>query len=361
MKHALRAGARVLAVLDVAGCAARVSGSARVNAGVVIVVLVVLSAFGFAQEYDHDEYDISGIVTHDYIGCEEAEEINRVFRDFGGTVTKSAAASLALRGCVFIDSASVVRLVRPGASINLGGAGEVRGYFITTYSDLVPVVWFPYQFIGYIREKSKHPEQKPEPEPPPEPEMMERLNGPLPIGRWALWLYFDPKKLSETNSGVNLGGPIFYREEFELTEDRLGKDLVSHGKSARPDGGFKIPELLPFVWTYGDEFSWKWRNGVEDGPGYFAWMTTAVNSFLTVVESDDFVFLRVAKYSANRDEWYSASAPLMMVRIGSDLFNQMWAFVICVKENRDRAIHKIETCDIPFEFEPEKMPPLRGK
>ena len=269
-----------------------------------VTLLCACASLTYAQTYDHDKYIVSGFVAYHYIGCEDGNEIDRVFRDYDGTVTRSAEAALALRGCVFVDKGDLVRLEAPAESVVINGR-EVKGYYISTRSELAPVVWFPYAFLTKIDGRLK------DPPPPPEPEVEPDLFGPLPVGRWSVWRFFNP----EHHVKSNIGWYDHYEYQMELTADGLGHKLLFYGER-RPKGGFRFPAMGQNVWTRDEELSWQWVDGQDSTPEFFVLRTTYETIYLVSTATQDFISMTETRPGRENTLWPHGRR-FILARLGS--------------------------------------------
>ena len=323
----------------------------------LIMMLVILVGAVHAQEaeqgYDHEKYIVFGNTKHNFIGCSRGAEVPRVFDDWQGrTITKRASSgALALRECIFVEAGEYVDLIRPGEIVQIGETA-VAGYYIRIWGENQPFgpVWYPRSFLDDIkfqyRELPKY-----------EPEEVPDLEGPLPVGRWSIWSDFRPEWIAKSNSGrFN-----YFEAEWELREDGRGNVLKFHGKKKRPNpGSFSFPSASGFIWTYGDEFAWEWREPETEYTGHLILLTTRAEVYALVNATDDLLIMISMPSQLMREGYVPYSDPewqrqnggrdrrTLMVRIGSALDDALVKFKGCVIRNEDRKLYEMEECVDPF-------------
>ena len=287
---------------------------------------------------------VSAFVTDNYIGCRDPEEIARVFSDLGTISKHTHGAALRLRQCVFLSQGDLVVVVKAEAPALMLNGRELHGYFVAKSDG--PAIWFPRMLLDNLR---AHEPPEPDPEPVAEPD----LSGPLPVGRWSVWTFFDPERHSESNNGW-LGE--IYEYTVELTDDGLGWMLLFHGTDKRPHDGFRFPAMGDYVWTRDDELSWEWRqwksrdDRVKD---LLVLRTTRETIYMISTATQDFISMTEAQPGRENTLWTHGER-LILARLGSDAYWKLIRFYHCVKGNRGQPLHKLESCEVPFE--PDERP-----
>ena len=177
------------------------------------VAFLSTCAGGYAQEI------VTAFVAHNYIGCRDPDEINRVFADYATIEKRAHGAALELRRCVFLSQGDLVSIVGDAPPATIEGK-LLEGYFVKKPSGRA--VWFPRQLLNNFS-------SRPAPKSPPEPTADPDLSGPLPVGRWSVWRLFDPDRYYREN---------YHEYEIELSTDGSGYILLFHGEDGRPKKGF---------------------------------------------------------------------------------------------------------------------------
>ncbi len=300
--------------------------------------LVAVAGLAHAQE------TVTAFVSHNYIGCRHPQEINRVFADFG-TVSKSAhGAALHMRRCVFLSQGDLVSIIGD-APPSLVEDREQAGYYVAKRSG--STVWFPRALLTNFATHTT-------PEPAPEPKLKPNLAGPLPIGRWSVWMLFDPERHRESNNGWPWD---IYRYSVEFTGDGLGCTLLFYGLDKRMHGGFRFPAMGDNVWTRDDELSWTWTKRQNDHD-LMVLSTTYETIYTVSTATEDFISMTETMRGGENTLWPHGER-LILARLGSDEYWDLVRFYNCVKGNDGKPIHKLDTCETPFvPDERPKGPPL---
>ena len=283
---------------------------------------------------------VTAFVSHNFIGCHDPDEINRVFVDYGTINKRDHGAILELRHCVFFTQGDLVNIVEDAPNLMLNGR-DTEGYYLSKPSGLV--VWFPAALLNNISSRPANP-------PPPDPYVpseLADLTGDVPVGRWAVVNDFIVDPYITSNSGWlgwSGGNPGPYIGIWELRDDLKGNILVPHGKG-RPKAGFTFPAGGETVWAHGDAFAWHWRDGgmVITAEQHTAYIVDHVYRDMVVMTAGN---LRMR--SVDDPLRRTGNQQILMLRIGSGLDVKVLSFYRCVEANDRKKLFELQTCHDPF-------------
>ena len=328
-------------------------------------ILVLTFSILYAQEpirFDFEKNRYSALITETYLACEDPAEITRAFAAFGGSIGRGASASLRLRGCKILDVGDHAWVLGIAPEARLPSSPRfVPGYWVHSGGDFERM-WYPQIFVGHF---SIRPKVTSKPAVSPDPTHLSDLTGALPVGRWVMWADFDPAEYAKTNRGMPRNGWYWESErepglnEFSFLE--IAHKGVAHTMLYNGDdkviGGFTFPAGGEAIWSVQSKFGWQWQYPKGGVGGYLILQGQHNNPYIVVDVHADYVVLLQGELRSDGHIRALTGAPVLMVRIGSQLDHNLLNFFGCVMDNEDVPLQDVTACADPFvDANGRKMP-----